>query len=55
MIKRTYFMGAKCTEGDGYCFVSQVTTVSCIFASQEVVFDFLTDQLKEKLVQIRTN
>jgi len=55
MIKRSYFMSAKCTDTNGYCFVSQTATYSSIFANHESVFDSFTNELKEKLLQVRPN
>lgn len=55
MIKRKYFMSARCSEGDGFCFLSITSTYTSWFADSDKVFDDSSEYLKSKLKAIRPN
>jgi len=56
MIRRTYFMSARCSEGDGgFCFQSTVSSYKSWFADGEKVFDDSSKYLESKLKAIRPN
>ena len=55
MFKRTYFMNAKCTENTGYCYSSRIRVYSSFFSNSSEVFDIMTKEIKDELLDIRPN
>jgi len=55
MIKRYYFINARCTESNGYCYVSRLMYYTSIFSSVEDAYSFLTKETKKELLGIRPN
>ena len=55
MIKRQYFMSAKCVESSGYCYMSTIGSYSSILSDSAFVFDDMSDSFKKKLLAIRPN
>ena len=53
MIKRFYFMNAKCTSSTGYCYSSTIGCYSSFFPSAGKVFSESSDKLKKELLDIR--
>ena len=53
MIKRHYFMSARCVESTGYCYMSTIGSYSSIFPNSSFVFDDMSDIFKKKLLDIR--
>ncbi len=56
MIKRNYFMYAKCTDlSNGYCYRSTIGSYSSIFPDSIFVFDDMSKKFKQELLSIRPN
>tara|TARA_R110002020_G_scaffold475368_1_gene709765 strand:- start:842 stop:1042 length:201 start_codon:yes stop_codon:yes gene_type:complete len=55
MIKRQYFMSAKCSESNGYAFQSTMGSYRSIFAQPVFVFDDMSRKFKQKLLKVRPN
>ncbi len=56
MIKRNYFMYAKCTDlSSGYCYRSTIGSYSSIFPDSGFVFDDMSNKFKQELLSIRPN
>ncbi len=55
MFKRNYFMSAKCTESNGYCFLSTIGSYSSIFPDSAFVFGDMSKKFKQELLSIRPN
>ena len=53
MIKRNYFMYAKCTDLSGYCYRSTISSYSSIFPDSVFVFDDMSKKFKQELLSIR--
>ena len=55
MIKRTYFMSARCTESNGYCFSSITSSYRSWFVDTNKVYDDMVEHLKSELKKVRPN
>ena len=55
MIKRNYFMAAKCTGINGYAFTSGIVSHHSAFAQPSFVFDGICKKLEDELLKIRPN
>jgi len=55
MIKRNYFMNARCSEGNSYCYRSTICSYSSIFPNSVFVFDDMIKKFKQELLSIRPN
>jgi len=55
MIKRQYFMAAKCVDSKGYAFQSTMGSYRSIFAQPVFVFDDMSRKFKQDLQKIRPN
>ena len=55
MIKRQYFMAAKCTESNGYSFYSAIGSYRSIFSQTNLVYDQMSSDFKKRLQKIRPN
>lgn len=55
MIKRYYFINARCTEVDGYCYLSKVGAYSSFLSNVEQVYTLMTDSIKKELLEVRPN
>jgi len=55
MIKRQYFMSAKCAESNGYCYISTIGSYSSILPDSVFVFDDMSKKFKSQLLAIRPN
>ena len=55
MIKRQYFMAAKCVDSNGYSFQSTMGSYRSIFAQPVFVFDDMSRKFKQDLQKIRPN
>ena len=53
MIRRTYFMSAKCTDSTGYCYMNRTGVYSSILPSPVVVFDMFVNDVKKELLKTR--
>ena len=55
MIKRQYFMYAKCVDRKGYTFQSTMGSYRSIFSQPVFVFDDMSRKFKQELQKIRPN
>jgi len=55
MIKRSYFMYARCSEGNGYCSRSKIVSYYSIFPDSGFVFDDMSNKFKQELLSIKPN
>ena len=55
MIKRTYFMSARCSEGDGFCFNSVTSSYRSWFPDIDKVYNDSSESLKVELKKVRPN
>ena len=55
MFKRNYFMAARCTESNGYCFLSTIGSYSSILPDIAFVFNDMSEKFKQDLLSIRPN
>ena len=53
MIKRSYFMSARCTDGAGYCYQSKTGTYSSFTSQGEYVYTLFSEEIKKELLAIR--
>ena len=53
MIKRNYFMSARCVESSGYCYISTIGSYSSILSNSTFVFDDMSEKFKKQLLKIR--
>ena len=55
MIERSYFIGAKCTDGNGYCFQAKIMMYKSFLPNAGEVYTEMTNELKAELLAIRPN
>ena len=53
MIKRSYFMSAKCTDSTGYCYQSKTGTYKSFTEQGIQVYTMFSDEIKKELLAIR--
>lgn len=55
MIKRYYFISAKCTESTGYCYISRIGAYTSFLPDSGKAYDLIVGQVKKELLEIRPN
>ena len=53
MFTRNYYISAKCTDKNGYCFKSTIGSYTSILSDSLFVFDDMSKKVKEDLLAIR--